>query len=999
MSLQKLLRVLCGLAVVLSACVPKAVYAQSDLTGSIAGIVKDDTGAVLPGVTVEAASPALIEKVRSVISDSQGNYQIVDLRPGMYTVTFTLPGFGTYKRDGIELRTAFTATVNGEMKVGALEETVTVTGAAPTVDVHNVRSENLLSRKVIDTLPNSMSQQAFAAMVVGVTIRAGSNDVGGNRGELFTSLALHGQRANDMRSLYDGLHFAKGTSLSGSLRWIHPNQLNVQEVVVTTGGSMTGELGGVQMNYVPKEGGNTYHLSSLAQYSGPKLQQSNLNDELRARGLKSSSIAQYVFDTGLGFGGPLKKDRLWFYTGHRIWGAQQELGGTSLGYYNLTPGVFPPKYTPDLTRPTVRKTAQHDHNIRLTWQASPRHKINVTATHQQGCSCFTQVEGKSPEASRNNQYHPNSLEQVTWSHPRTNRLLFDAAFGFVGTEGHLFEHDELGVKKTDISVLESTTGLTYNSLGGLAYVFEDQKQWGQRFSMSYVTGAHAFRVGTNIEQAQVFNNDAYVMQNQSWVFRNNLPMQIIEWATPYTEKLRVSPSMGVFATDQWTLKRMTLNGAVRWDYVDARALASSRPASTFVGAAEFPEVKHVPQWNDFTTRGGVAYDLFGDGRTAIKGSFGKYLGAVGTSVATANSPVSLSVKTATRNWNDDFYGVGDPRYRNYRPDCDFSIPGATGECTAISNTLFGTVQTKSQWQPDMLRGWGKRDANYQASLSFQHEILKNLAVNVGYFRTWYTNLRVTDNTLVGPGDFDPYCITAPKDSRLPNGGGYQICGLYDITPGKFGLVDNIVAKAEDYGEQSEVYNGLDITMNLRFGQGGTFTGGVNTGQTVVNACGAVVDNPSKRFCKTTDPWSDQLQAKFQAAYPLPWYGLQAAGVFQLMPGAPVLSTYVASNAEIAQTLGRNLGQCRGAATCAGTVIVDLIEPFTMAEKRLRQLDLRLTKNFKTSRGGSLNVSFDVYNVFQNASVLTDTTRFGPAWLQPIEVLGPRMFKFGGQYSF
>src|SRR5262245_56209739 len=129
--------------------------AQTNSTGAIAGAVKDTSGAVIPGVTVEASSPALIEKVRTAVTDAQGNYKIVDLRPGTYTVTFTLPGFTTFKREGIELTAGFTAAANAEMKVGGLEETVTVTGASPVVDVQNVRTQNVLTREVMDGLPNN----------------------------------------------------------------------------------------------------------------------------------------------------------------------------------------------------------------------------------------------------------------------------------------------------------------------------------------------------------------------------------------------------------------------------------------------------------------------------------------------------------------------------------------------------------------------------------------------------------------------------------------------------------------------------------------------------------------------------------------------------------------------------------------------------------------------------------------------------------------------------
>src|SRR6202521_1749208 len=150
MSLLGLIRSVSVAAVLL---VPGMVWAQSVASAAIAGVVKDATGAVLPGATAEAASPALIEKVRTVVTDDQGEYKIVDLRPGTYTVTFTLTGFSTVKREGLEVTTGFTATANAELRVGSLEETLTVSGASPVVDTQNVRTQNLLSRNTLDTLP------------------------------------------------------------------------------------------------------------------------------------------------------------------------------------------------------------------------------------------------------------------------------------------------------------------------------------------------------------------------------------------------------------------------------------------------------------------------------------------------------------------------------------------------------------------------------------------------------------------------------------------------------------------------------------------------------------------------------------------------------------------------------------------------------------------------------------------------------------------------------
>src|SRR5436305_648596 len=182
---------------------PAAASAQSATTGAIAGVVKDTTGAVLPGVTVEASSPALIEKVRAVVTDGQGRYQIVELRPGRYTVSFGLTGFSSVKREGLELNTGVTLPVNAELKVGSVEETITVSGASPVVDVQNVRSQNALSRELLDSLPTGKSIPGYAALTLGAT--SSVYDVGGNKGESTLTFIVHGGRGTDERLAMDGM--------------------------------------------------------------------------------------------------------------------------------------------------------------------------------------------------------------------------------------------------------------------------------------------------------------------------------------------------------------------------------------------------------------------------------------------------------------------------------------------------------------------------------------------------------------------------------------------------------------------------------------------------------------------------------------------------------------------------------------------------------------------------------------------------------------------------
>jgi hypothetical protein len=293
----------------------------------------------------------------------------------------------------------------------------------------------------------------------------------------------------------------------------------------------------------------------------------------------------------------------------------------------------------------------------------------------------------------------------------------------------------------------------------------------------------------------------------------------------------------------------------------------------------------------------------------------------------------------------------------------------------------------------------------------------NLAVNVGYFHTSYGNFQVTDNLATTNADFDSYCITAPKDSRLPGGGGYPMCGLADLNPAKFGQVNNLVRQASDVGKITQTFDGVDISMNSRFGRGIQFGGGISMGQSVYNNCGALMDvspgtSPlgvgaawigNQNFCDQKMPWASQNQLKFQGVYPLPWWGIQASGTFQSLPGIPSTGNYVATNAAIAPSLGRNLSTCpTQTGACSQTVTVNnLFDPNTQLEGRLNQVDMRLAKNFRM-RGFRLTANLDLYNIFNASTITVVNTTYsgtGTTWLAPRGILPGRLFKIGAQVTY
>ena len=980
-------------------------WAQSGVSAAIAGVVRDATGAVLPGVTVEASSPALIEKVRTAVTDSQGQYRIVDLRPGTYTVTFSLPGFSLVSREGLDLTTGFTATVNADLRVGSIEETLTVTGAAPVVDIQNVRTQNVLTRDVLDSVPISKNAASFAQVTVGATggrAAGGTNarDVGGGRGETLSGLEIRGDRQGT--PTLEGLRI-NAMYLDGSVFRFAINQLVAQEIVLeTSGAGAESESGGLNINFVLKDGGNLFRGVASVDYTGRNLQSDNVSDALRARGVNSSNVVTNLYDFGVGLGGPLVSDKLWFYTAYRKWGGKTELAGI---YFNKTQNTL--FFTPDLSRPGYQDVRFRDNTGRLTWQASPRHKIAGTVSVQNSCVCYYTISDTiSPEAAFQWRFYPSNFYQATWTHPATNRLLFEAGGSHRVDRMLNVPAPEAGNAQP---VIELSTGLRYGSNWSSGGINDNGDHRNSpvdsaRIAMAYVTGSHALKTGMTLVHGE--QNYGGAPAPVRYQFRNGVPAGLDQVATPVFAVTRLKYNMGLYAQDQWTTQRLTLSLGVRLDLLNEYNPLQIRPASPFTPEYRFEPLHNVPNWKDISPRLGAAYDLFGNGKTALKVALNRYVNIESTIVGAANNAAFAIAATTSRTWND--------ANGNYVPDCVLTNRASNGECGPMSNQAFGSTIVNNRWAPEVLEGWGVRPFNWQNSASLSHELLPGIGIELGYYRTWHGNLRGTLNQAVTPADFDPFCVTVPADARLPGGGGNQLCGFYDVKPAKFGQTNFLQTQVSNMGadtDMSRVYNGVQAVVNARFGQGGFFTGGIASGHMVTDTCslndrpetttevvrGGSTGPPARPFCRVSPPWGAETQVKFTGGYRLPW-GINASAVFQNLSGAEAGATFVATNAAIAPSLGRNLSACGTAAVCNATVIVPIVAPGTRFEPRQNQLDVRLSKEIRMGQT-RLRPRLDVYNVFNANSVLGLNTRFGPSWLRPSDVLGGRMVKVGAQLDF
>jgi hypothetical protein len=478
---------------------------------------------------------------------------------------------------------------------------------------------------------------------------------------------------------------------------------------------------------------------------------------------------------------------------------------------------------------------------------------------------------------------------------------------------------------------------------------------------------------------------------------------------PYTAKSNMDNDFGLFAQDRWTMNRLTLNLAIRFD-----ALQTSFPEQT-VGPAPlvpnrnitFPETDNL-NWKDISYRTGFIYDLGGNGKTAIKVAANKYLlGQTLNAIGRNPNPVLALTQSVNRSWTDT--------NRDFTPQCDLLNPlqnGVGDVCGQISDLSFGTVRPVDLYDKELTTGWGHRPQNWEFSAGVQRELMRNVALDVGYFRRIWKNFQVTDNLLVGPEDFTKFSLTVPTDPNLTTSG-RTLTGLYNVVPGKFGQVQNFNTLSDNYGKQIDHWNGFDVSVNARLRNGLVIQGGMGTGKQVEDNCEIVAKVPEmlslsaadavaastagapaqwrpQDFCHREQPWLTGFKAL--AIYIIPKIDVQVSGSFRSTPGTTLAVGYTATNAILASTstLGRPLSGTQP------NMVIGIEEPNATFTERRNELDMRIGKVLRFANTRTV-VSMDIFNALNSNAMIVQNQAYA-SYLRPVEILNARLIKFSWAFD-
>jgi hypothetical protein len=705
--------------------VATTVFAQGT-TGSVNGTVTDNTGAVLPGVTVTASSPALMG-VQTTVSNDQGQYRFPTLPPGSYRLEYQLAGFSTIVRDQIVVQITFTATVNVQLQVATLNETVTVTGASPVVDTQNTQIQTNFTQEMIKSLPNARDIWALIAVAPGTTM--GSFDVGGSRAGTQTGYSAYG-RGDQVRVQVDGANSTEDTGGTGYFNYGAFEEVSIG----TDSNDASMPTPGVQINAVVKSGGNQFRGDLYIDFQHSSLQGHNVSDEQKQQGLGEGTRITKYYDPNLGIGGPIKRDKIWYFISLR-----KQFSGSNIGGFPVEdPGTF--EFTSQLENFTEKTTYQLSQNNKLAQFFEIRRKLQPS--RDASSTRYLDAVYKQESIS--------SYGTVEWNSVVSPTFFTNTRFSSWGYNWPNYAYGPDGVLGENIQPRQ-TERLTGNVMGGAradkTFRRRFQLDWGGTYFKDDLLGSnHTIRVGFTAErEVQRYRDngfvDEYTAQFDSATgqpdFARPWRVQIANTARESINHLR---HLGAFIQDQIVVNgKLTLNAGFRWDsylvnYPEQVIMQGAYTQFFYAGAAlpngyrvpaSYPDLL-VPGRDEvvsfpagFAPRFGVAYDLSGDGKTVLKANWGRYQANPGPQ----DFVNPLQSLTSTFEWLDCRNGAtpiacaagqrGDGRFDNSEFGAFVSSAGGT------SNTIDPNLEQE-----------------YTDDLSFfvERELISNLGVRAGYVK-------------------------------------------------------------------------------------------------------------------------------------------------------------------------------------------------------------------------------------------------------------------------
>ncbi len=962
-------RSLAGAFVAIALAMASPAWAQSAASGTIHGTIKDETGAALPGVTATLTSPALQVGQMVTVSEADGTYRFVDLPAGTYRVTFELAGFTTFVREALRLTVGFVARIDATMTVGKVEESVTVSGQSPVVDLSTTSTAANFTQEVLQTVPRGRDIWAVLAMTPGVTL-SGSPDVGGSSMADRSSMETYGVGAQP-KLVVEGINITTGPDENSA---VYFNYFGFEEIQFKTSGT-DAEVGvpGLQMVAVLRSGGNDFHGRYEGSYQGPRLQSDNLDASLRAQGLRVTEPLKYHFDAAADLGGRIILDKLWFYGGAN----RQQRVSNPLGFA-AGPGPDGRYLTGDEPLADYEQSLTQ-YNVKLSWQLSKNNRL--IGVYQKGTK--VRPQGNSPGRFRplestQDYYDPTWVKKVEYQSTIGARTLVNVVGGYGGYFANYSAMRTPFYRADRPSRLDRETGLR---TGG--HESSDQRprdKWQvdggiSFFPERFLGGRHELKTGATVywfhhatgrlnhphgNYVLTFDRVGGVSGQPVEIEINNSPLKPDNRQTTY----------GWYLKDTWRVTdRLTANLGIRWERQESFLPPQSKEASpdfpALFPAGSFP-ARDILSWMRVLPRAGLAWDL--DGKTVVKTTFGLYNYLLGDDFAGNYNQNALV--TARFRWRD-LDGNG-----NYTPgevNLDLNGPDFISITGARNNIL----------NPDL-----KQPMTMEATASYERELAENLG-----FRTVYVFRRLQDFfSTPGPNVLRPrkvYNIPITRrdpgpDGNLGTGDDGGRVTFYDYDPAYRGaaFVGNMVTNSPEIDRFHTVEFALTKRLSRRWMASASFWM-VKNHRWITR----VFESPNDDFFPLDETW--EWAGNATGSYRLPW-DIQLAGFVQAKQGVRGQRTYVFR--AIDPDGGPRINQL-------STVTLRL-EPYgTRKGAAINVVNLRVSKEFSLPGGQRLGFDVDLFNLLNSSAPTAATWVTGPTFGYTTTVTPARIVRIGGRYSF